>query len=353
MMEQNLIPVIIPAYEPDEKLIMLLDNLKETGISPVVIVDDGSVGEKFQNIFQSIEKQSPFTVIHHAVNMGKGRALKTAFNHCLIKYPQMLGCVTIDSDGQHTITDMIKCMEALTQNPQALILGTRNFNEQGIPYKSLFGNKCTSKVMKLLTGISVSDTQTGLRAIPRDFMKKLLNEKGERYEFETNMLLDTKEDNRKIVEVPIKTIYIEENKSSHFNPLKDSVKIYVVFFKFIFSSLSSSFVDLFFFSIFCYLFGKISALETSYILLATILARVLSATYNFLINYKIVFKSKSKTGKTMFRYAILAILIMFASGFGVTYIHSLLPVTELLIKVPVDIILFLVSFMVQREYVYK
>ncbi len=352
-MKSNLIPVIIPAYEPDEKLILLLNNLKETGISPVVVVDDGSDGEKYQKIFEEIETQYPFTVLHHAVNMGKGRALKTAFNYCLIQYPQILGCVTIDSDGQHTISDMIKCMEALTKHPQALILGTRNFNEKGIPYRSLFGNKFTSKVMKLLSGISVSDTQTGLRAIPFDFMKRLLNEKGERYEFETNMLLDTKDDEREIIEVPIQTIYIEENETSHFNPLKDSIRIYAVFFKFIFSSLSSSVVDLLTFTFFCYALCNIQTLETGYILLATIFARILSATYNFLINYKIVFKSRKRTWKTILRYALLAVAIMLVSGLSVTHLHTWIPVREVLIKIPVDLILFLVSFFVQREFVYK
>lgn len=352
-MKSNLIPVIIPAYEPDEKLILLLDNLKETGISPVVVVDDGSEGEEYQKIFERIETQYPFTVLHHAINMGKGRALKTAFNYCLTQYPQILGCVTIDSDGQHTIFDMIKCMEALKKHPQALILGTRNFNEKGIPYRSLFGNKFTSKVMKLLSGISVSDTQTGLRAIPIEFMKRLLNEKGERYEFETNMLLDTKNDEREIIEIPIQTIYIEENETSHFNPLKDSIKIYTVFFKFIFSSLSSSVVDLLIFTFFCYALSNIQVLETGYILLATICARILSATYNFLINYKIVFKSRNRTWKAILRYALLAVAIMLVSGFCVTYLHMWIPVTEVLIKIPVDLILFLVSFFVQREFVYK
>ena len=352
-MDKNLIPVIIPSYEPDEKLMTLLNRLMEAGIERVVIVDDGSTSDKYQQIFADIKKQFPYVVLHHAVNLGKGRALKTAFNYCLIHYPDIIGCVTIDSDGQHTVKDMISCMEALTQNSQALILGTRDFNKEGIPTRSVFGNKCTSRVMKVLVGVSVSDTQTGLRGIPVDFMKSLLSEKGERFEFETNMLLDTKQEERQIIEVPIDTIYIEENKTSHFHPLKDSMRIYAVFFKFIIASLSSSLVDLFFFGIFCNWFSGISFGKLGYIVVATIVARLLSATYNFLINYKVVFASHENKAKALGKYVLLATCIMLCSGFLVEYLYTLISVPEIMIKIPVDVLLFLISFFVQREFVYR
>ncbi|MGN0157110.1 MAG: glycosyltransferase [Lachnospiraceae bacterium] len=352
-MDDAKIPVIIPSYEPDEKLIALLHRLKESGMEQVVIVDDGSEGERYQQIFQNAKKEFGYTVLHHAVNLGKGRALKTAFNYCLLHYPDAIGCVTIDSDGQHTVKDMLACMNALKNQPDALILGVRDFNQKGIPVRSVFGNKCTGKVMKLLTGIGVSDTQTGLRAIPRSFMKKLLGEKGERFEFETNMLLDTKNENIRIVEIPIETIYIEENKTSHFHPLKDSLRIYTVFLKFIFSSLSSSVVDILLFAFFCSLLkGKTFGL-VGYVFAATVAARVLSAAYNFSINYKIVFHGAGNTGKAILRYVLLAVCIMAASGFLVEHIQASLGIAEVLVKIPVDILLFLVSFLVQREFVYK
>ena len=207
------IPVIIPSYEPDERMTELMEHLKAAQIAPVVIVDDGSEGEAYQEIFRKAQTQFGYTVLHHAVNLGKGRALKTAFNYCLNTWPDMVGCVTIDSDGQHTVKDMCACMEALRRNPEALIMGVRDFGAEGIPARSVFGNRCTSVILKALTGVSVSDTQTGLRAIPAAFMKRLLHEKGERFELETNMLIDTKEEEIPIIEVPIDTIYLAENKS--------------------------------------------------------------------------------------------------------------------------------------------
>ena len=346
------IPVIIPSYEPDEKLITLLENLESAGFKEIVVVDDGSVEEEYQRLFGKADEMG-CTVLHHAVNQGKGRALKTAFEHCLTAYPDAVGCVTIDSDGQHTVKDMTACMEALIKAPDSLILGVRDFNREGIPARSVFGNKTTSRVMKALVGLSVSDTQTGLRAIPAAFMKELLLEKGERFEFETNMLLATKENGRSIVEVPIETIYIEENKTSHFNPIKDSIKIYAVFFKFIISSLSSSIVDLVLFSIFLWVLQERSFGTVSHIMLATVAARVLSAVYNFTVNYKVVFKSRNNAGGAIIKYACLAVFIMIASGFLVEQIYGLLMLPEVLIKVPVDVFLFLVSFWVQREFVYK
>lgn len=181
------------------------------------------------------------------MNLGKGRALKTAFNHCLLASGGISGgadsvcrgipgCVTADSDGQHTPADILACMRSLWDNPESLILGCRDFDGPAVPARSSFGNKCTRQVFRYLLGLSVSDTQTGLRAIPAFFMEKLLEVKGERFEYETNMLIEAKNLNIRILEVPVKTIYIEENKTSHFNPIKDSLRIYLVFGKFLFSS---------------------------------------------------------------------------------------------------------------------
>ena len=130
--------------------------------------------------------------MHHAVNLGKGRALKTAFDFVLGKFQDSVGCITADSDGQHTPECIMACAEALLTHPDSLIMGCRCFDKENVPARSEFGNKCTRMVMKFLAGVSVSDTQTGLRGIPLSFMRELLTLKGERFEFETNMLMETK-----------------------------------------------------------------------------------------------------------------------------------------------------------------
>ncbi|MDO5540470.1 MAG: glycosyltransferase family 2 protein [Eubacteriales bacterium] len=250
------IPIVIPSYEPDGNLIKLLEDLKDAGLGPVILVDDGS-GERYGYLFEQARDEYQCHILKHAVNMGKGRALKSAFNYLLNEYQEeeILGCLTADSDGQHGVKDIKKCMEALEKSPQKLILGCRDFDLPSVPSKSKFGNKLTHYVCKWLCGIDVSDTQTGLRAIPGDFMRFLLNTPGERFEFETNMLLDSK-GKVDIEEVKIETIYdSKENHATHFNPIMDSIKIYKIFgkcfLKFIVSSLSSSAVDLILFSILC------------------------------------------------------------------------------------------------------
>lgn len=347
-------PVIIPSYEPDEKLITLLHALREAGIRHVVVVDDGS-GQEYAPFFERAEAVDNCTVLYHAVNLGKGRALKSAFNYCLRVFEDVPGCVTADSDGQHTPADILACMKTLWECPEALVLGCRNFDGPDVPIRSSFGNKCTRKVFRYLMGISVSDTQTGLRAIPSFFMRELMQVKGERFEYETNMLIETKNRGIPIVEVPVETVYIEDNKTSHFNPIKDSVRIYMVFGKFLFSSLSSSVLDLLLFHMFCaglYPFGtELGGIP--YIVAATVLARVISAVYNFLINYKVVFRSKERIAVTAAKYFLLALVQMLCSAFLVNALYGLVGGTEVFVKMPVDVFLFFVSFVIQREFVYR
>lgn len=348
------IPVIIPAYEPDEKLLTLLQQLKNAGIRHIIVVDDGS-GSAYRELFEQAEKTDGCALLTHAVNLGKGRALKTAFNYCLLHFPALCGCVTADSDGQHTPQDILACMKKLSENPKALILGCRNFDAADVPTRSSFGNKCTRKVFRYLVGLSVSDTQTGLRAIPAFYMEKLMNVKGERFEYETNMLIETKNADIPIIEVPVKTIYIEENKTSHFNPIKDSIRIYMIFGKFLFSSLSSSVLDLLLFHFFCGVLQGASGFwkDIPYIVAATVSARIISAVYNFILNYKVVFKSSAGMMATAVKYCLLALCQMLCSAFLVNAFYAVTGGYEVLVKMPVDIFLFFVSFVIQREFVYR
>lgn len=354
-MEQNKIrwevPIVIPSYEPDEKLPGLLKNLKETGFKNIVLVDDGS-GEDYARFFREAEERYGCRVLHHAVNQGKGRALKTAFHYCIREFGNMPGVITADSDGQHSPECILSCVDAMLAHPDALILGCRCFEGEDVPARSEFGNKCTRAVMKYLTGITVSDTQTGLRGIPEAFMEQLLKVKGERFEFETNMLLEAKKRKIPIVEVPIRTIYIEENKTSHFNPIKDSVRIYMIFGKFLFSSLSSSVVDLALFSLFCYMLKGRQWGNITYVMAATVFARILSALYNYSLNLKVVFQSESSVKATLPRYVLLAAVQMSLSALLVGRLYPLFGGAEVLVKIPVDVILFFLSFVIQREFVY-
>lgn len=345
------IAVIIPSYEPDERLVVLIQNLQKL-CQNIVVVNDGS-NSRFDGIFRELENRG-VTVLRHAVNQGKGRALKTAFNYCLLQDQELIGCVTADSDGQHLPEDIIRCGQTLQRNPGDLVLGCRNFDDDSVPQKSRYGNKITRTIFRYLCGLKITDTQTGLRGIPAKFMRELLSVPGERFEFETNMLIAAK-DGYSIREIEIKTVYDSKtNHQTHFDPLKDSIRIYRIlgriFLSFIISSLSASIIDLSLFAIFCALLRE----KAGYILLATALARIISATYNYLVNYHIVFSSKEQHCKSTVKYIVLAIVQGTMSAILVNALVLLVGARfELLAKIVVDTLLFVLSFYIQREFVFQ
>lgn len=351
-------PIIIPSYEPDGRLLALLHQLLQAGFSTIIIVDDGS-GDSYRSIFAEAERliQPTGVLLSYPENQGKGYALKTAFRYVLEQMPDAAGVITADSDGQHTTECIGKVREGLLQNPGSLILGVRAFDGEGIPWKSRFGNKLTRKVMKYVSGIDVSDTQTGLRGIPTAFLADCLAIRQNRFEYEMEMLLLTTEKNIPITEVPIATIYDSaENHQTHFNPFVDSVRIYGVlgrkFLAFIFSSLSSSLIDLAFFTLFCH-FLKAGHPE-GYIILSTAFARIISCTYNFAVNYKTVFKSSGDIASSAAKYVLLAVVQMSCSALLVNGGSLLLPkVPETVIKIIVDTLLFFASYKIQQKFVFR
>ena len=355
---QVLVPIVIPSYEPDERLIALLHDLDAKEMGPVIIVNDGS-SEEYDPIFREVESiitKRGGKYISYRPNRGKGRALKTAFSYISENMPDALGCVTADSDGQHTPECINNIIENLKAKPDNLILGVRQFEKKDIPWKSWFGNTLTIKVFSYVAGMKVNDTQSGLRGIPFRFMKELIDCKGERFEYEMQMLLECA-GRYDLTEVPIQTIYeSKENHQTHFKPIRDSFRIYKIlgkkFLKFIFSSLSSFVVDIILFYLFVLLFKD--AYPALYVTIATVSARVISAVYNYLINYKFVFKSKASRSTSLTKYALLAIIQMSLSAGIVSLIVFLIPnCWETLVKAIVDTILFLISYSVQQRFVFS
>ncbi len=215
--------VVIPAYEPDEKMLALLRELGEH-FRRVVVVDDGST--KAGNIFNEAKRYVE-RVLVHPTNRGKGAAIKTALN-----YLGEVDVITADADGQHTVKDILRIAEGLKTHRNGLVLGVRAFAGK-VPLRSRFGNWWTKQFFSLLTGLKIKDTQTGLRGIPSSLVSRLSALPGERYEYEMVMLADAKHHAQKPLQLPIETIYIEDNRSSHFSPLKDTVRIYRALFRFL------------------------------------------------------------------------------------------------------------------------
>ena len=342
--------IFIPSLNPDKKLLKVVNDLLKQTEYDIIVLDDGS-NISNRHIFDEILKYERCHILRHAVNLGKGRALKDGFNYILNTYPDCIGVVTVDGDGQHTTKDIIRCAEALEENPDSLVLGSRDFDSENVPAKNGMGNKITRKTMKLLCGIDIPDTQTGLRGISSEFMKILMNVSGERFEFETNMLISAKENGIAFNIVPIDTVYIEDNASSHFNPIKDSIKIYAIFVKFLFASLSSSVIDVALFTVFIAMFKGF--FPEYYIYIATGLARLFSSIYNFNMNKHTVFRNKEKNIFVAVRYFGLCIIQAAVSSICVAGIFKLSEFNESAIKIVVDVILFFISFQIQREWVFK
>lgn len=351
----NHLPIIIPSLDPDYRMIELIDDLHKAGINNIVICNDGS-SEKYESFYEIAKEKYGCVIIKHENNMGKGRALKDSFLYCIENMDDLLGCITADSDGQHSVECILKCMESMKVHPQKLILGVRNFDEIGVPWKSRWGNMLTSKVCKYFCGINISDTQTGLRGIPAFFMKELLNVPGERFEFETQMLIETI--NRvEIEEVTIKTIYDSvDNHATHFNPVKDSIRIYKIFgkmfFKYIFSSMSSCVVDILLFILFEMIICRLFPQFRFYIAASTVMARLLSATYNYLLNHKFVFKSNKEHKTSLIKYASLAGVQMMCSALFTSILAISPRFTDVVAKIIVDTTLFFISYYLQRKYIF-
>ena len=227
---QQEVAIVLPSLDPDEKFSRVVDGLVESGFEHIVIVDDGS-DAAHQSWFDKAAAYPQCTVLHHGVNKGKGRALKTAFRHVLEQLPELKGVITIDGDGQHLTGDILACGRRMLAEGDKVVLGCRDFDLPGVPPRSVAGNKTTSRMFRLFYGIKLSDTQTGLRAIPRAFLERFCAIEGERFEYETNMLLQMKHAGIRFLEQPIETVYDPEDYSSHYNAVKDSWKIFKIMFK--------------------------------------------------------------------------------------------------------------------------
>ncbi len=334
--------VIIPAYNPESSLLGLLDALLQYDFAAVIIVDDGSAAAS-EPVFIAAATRPRVTVLRHAVNAGKGRALKTAFNHCLLALPALLGVVTADADGQHSPQDIVQVAAALQTTPQALVLGVRDF-DRDVPWRSRIGNLLTRLVFRLLYGLAVRDTQTGLRALPYSLLPRLLKVAGERYEYESNMLIAVVQQKLPLREVVIATIYLDGNRSSHFNAVRDSMKIYFVLLRFLLSSLLTSVVDFIVFSLALWWGGSLAA--------GMLWGRGVAQGLNFMVNKRLVFRQRTSGYGAFISYLALVALLGLLSYLTITELQRWFDLPTLTAKLLTESVLFVLSFSVQHDLIF-
>ena len=376
------ISVILPSLNPNHQMVDVVRGLVAEGFTDIIVVNDGS-NEAHLEPFRQVAEFPEVTVLTHEVNKGKGRGLKTAYEFCMANRPDIDGVVTVDGDGQHLPKDIRKCCEALSDHPDEVILGCRDFSRKDVPWKSSVGNNITKFVFRSMCRIKLSDTQTGLRVIPAKYLAFMDGIAGERFEYETRVLLEMKHNKIAFVEVPIETVYMDDNSETHFHPVKDSFKIYKVIFRYMFSnalqflkfslgSILSFVIDIAVFALLEWLltdvwhidgavnekawYGMIlvALLGSSKHMIATVGSRVTSSIFNYCYNHKIVFKDKGR--HTVLKYYILCIIQMIASGWLVTLFINLCHADKVglsvIVKMIVDFCLFLCSYQIQRKWVF-
>lgn len=333
--------ILIPAYKPDDKLVALTDQLLTHDDLKLVVVDDGS-GEAFRPVFEALDKR--VTLISYPDNKGKGGALKTGIRYIMDHMPECERLVTADADGQHRYADIRRVLDKSEEMPGALVLGSRAFDGD-VPLRSRFGNAMTRQVFAIASGMKVPDTQTGLRGFDRDGMRLFVDVPGDRYEYEINMLLTAARAEMPIYEVTIETVYLNDNESSHFNPLKDSLRIYACILKFACSSLICFGID--------YVLFQLLRTFIPLTWVSNLLARIVSASVNFMLNKKLVFKGNEKTLPAVLKYAALAVFIYLIDTAILALLYEKLGWSRYVVKIISGVLGYLISFPVQGRIVYR
>lgn len=214
--------VIIPTYNNCKTLQRVIDGVLNY-TSAVIIVNDGATDSTPEILASYPQIQQ----IHLPKNKGKGNALRIGFKHAEKQGYEY--AITIDSDGQHFPEDIPNFIEALetSDSKDLLLIGSRNMEQEGVPKKSSFGNKFSNFWFWIETGIKLEDTQSGYRLYPLQVLKKL-SFYTTKFEFEIEVIVKTAWEDVPVKNIPIKVLYDESERVSHFRPFKDFTRISIL-----------------------------------------------------------------------------------------------------------------------------
>src|SRR6202050_1894669 len=341
-MSHSAFAVLIPAYKPGPEFPGLVSDLIRLGVERIVVVDDGS-GVWFRSRFDEAAAHPQVRICRHAINLGKGAALKTGINAILCDAPDIAAVVTADADGQHAPEDIVAVAQMAAAHPGAVVMGARQFSER-VPFRSRLGNNATKIVMRIVSGQRLSDTQTGLRAIPAHLLPDLLKTPSQGYEFELDMLLLTRNQRLAVVEQPIRTIYLDGNASSHFNPLLDSMRIYFVLLRFALISMFKAVFENLLFVACCFFTGNK--------LTSQVIGRIGAVTFNFATVKRMVFNSRGWVWREFLEYTALVAVSGTISYGMIVLFTAHLSIGVLKAKLLAEGILFLANFLVQRDFIF-
>ena len=347
--------LIIPSYNPDDRLYATVKALTELEAETIVVVDDGS-SAVYDGLFSQMAAIEGVVLLRHEENRGKGAALKTAMRYCFDAVAGLRGVITVDGDGHHRPEDVVSCAQKLQASGQ-VVLGQRGRKDRTLSLRGRFGNRLTSMAISFVCDFSIPDPLTGLRGIPVRYIPTFLETQGDAYDFETNMILDLKR-----YDIPFRTFsivgeYYADGSKSHYRPVRDTVKIVAELLRFFgqqFKYLGSS--------LFCYaaeyvlfrlLLGYLPVIGVT---LSNYICRVLSGTANFLINKNIVFGVKRNPLRTILKYIVVVLLVMLIATELIVLINMIFHTEEntaaKFVKIPVDTLMFFFSYYLQKKWVF-
>jgi glycosyltransferase involved in cell wall biosynthesis len=343
--------ILIPVYQPRATVLLdLVSSLQHelqsrAMVVPIWIVNDGSAAEH-DELFRQLETTCAVRVVGHAINLGKGAALKTGINAILAQSPDVQSIITADADGQHLPVDIIRLLESAQRNSKSLHLGVRQF-DRAVPLRSRFGNVVTARLTRFLTGLAISDTQTGLRAIPRDLCEVALRIPLNGYDFEMECLIQFRRARAgkfRVEEIPISTVYIDGNSGSRFNPLLDSMRIYFVFLRYCAGSLLTFATD---YVIFVSVFAQTASLG-----LGIVCARTGSTVVSFIFNRQAVFHAHGRIVAALLRFMALVAGLGWIAYLATSYLSRATGIPVVYAKLLVEGLLFFAGFALNNVFVF-
>ena len=348
--------VVIPALRPDPEVVDYVSALLEKGFRQVIVVDDGS-GPTCASTFLKLEYMQGCTVLRHEKNLGKGRALKTAFAH-ILNCPLWEGSavITADADGQHSVEDVCAVGAATTEENRRLVLGVRDLSLPNVPTRSKIGNRVTSWAFHLLYGARLADTQTGLRGVPWEMLRWCAGIEGDRFEYEMNMLIKAAREHIELRQVSIEVIYYNNNAGTHLHAVRDSWRVFLILMSGLgwyaaAAALSAAADVLAFWLGSALVFRPLSDLVCYW--WATVTARALSSALNYTLNRKYVFGA-SPCPRTLVRYYTLWLIQLLCSYLLLLFMTVLFPgLPPVISKALVDILLAIGSYQVQMHWVFQ
>ena len=355
--------VVIPSYNPDVKLSMLVDELIMSGFSDIIIVDDGSdFGiRNVESTFEYVKKKAECTILHHPSNLGKGMALKTGFKFCMHNRSKETIVVTMDDDGEYSVADVNACLVDYEENHMEeapVLIASRDFRAGTCSTKRLIFNKIAGIAMTYLCGVDVRDVQTGLRIIPIKYMKKLLKVSGERFDYEINMLVELKYNNISTAEHIISKEKETTIRYADYNPIWDICRLIAVMLKYAVSSLAATALDvLIFYLIILSMDGTLLHIDKSAgMLYATVIARIISSTFNCVVNKRTVFKSDEPMKRVIYKFYIFSLLragVSYLMVLGASYmLGSYADTATVIVKLIVDLVLFFAGYGIQKKFIF-